>query len=433
MNAPLHSGLEHWLSAPDDGPDLAWLDERRHGARARLSARALPHSKQEAWRYTSLKSLLEQQFTAIDEPLSALQPEDLDTVLIPGFESHRLVLVNGRYAPELSVLGELPAGVRIGGLHDWLQHDPESLRGQLDAALGESDAFFATLNTAGLDDGLVVWLSRGAVLERPIELIHLSVGLDEPRVAQPRHLVRLDAGAQASLVERYVSLGDALYCTNAVMEVVLGRDAVLKHERLQMESRNAFHITGFYLLQDENSHYSGINIGLGARWARTDLNTRFRGEHAECVLHGLYLAGDGQLLDYHLDVEHAVPNCRSEENFKGLLTGQGRAVFDGRVLVAKSAQKSDAAMSNRNLMLSEQAEIDTKPQLEIHADDVKCSHGTTVGQIEPEMLFYLRSRGIDASQARRMLCLGFAGEITDRLGAEAVREHVAEAVGRRLA
>jgi Fe-S cluster assembly protein SufD len=245
--------------------------------------------------------------------------------------------------------------------------------------------------------------------------------------------VRLDAGAQASLVERYVSLGDALYCTNAVMEVVLGRDAVLKHERLQMESRNAFHITGFYLLQDENSHYSGINIGLGARWARTDLNTRFRGEHAECVLHGLYLAGDGQLLDYHLDVEHAVPNCRSEENFKGLLTGQGRAVFDGRVLVAKAAQKSDAAMSNRNLMLSEQAEIDTKPQLEIHADDVKCSHGTTVGQIEPEMLFYLRSRGIDASQARRMLCLGFAGEIIDRLGAEAVREHVAEAVGQRLA
>ena len=257
--------------------------------------------------------------------------------------------------------------------------------------------------------------------------------LDEPRVAQPRHLVHLEAGAQATLVERYVSLGESLYCTNAVMEVALGRDAVLKHERLQMESRNAFHLTGFYLVQDENSRYSGINIGLGARWARTDLNTRFRGEHAECLLQGLYLAGDGQLLDYHLDVEHAVPNCRSEENFKGLLTGQGRAVFDGRVLVSKDAQKSDAAMSNRNLMLSEQAEIDTKPQLEIYADDVKCSHGTTVGQIEPEMLFYLRSRGIDAAQARRMLCLGFAGEIIDRLGDEAVREHVAEAVGQRLA
>lgn len=433
MNAPLPNGLEHWLSAPDDSPAPDWLLERRRAARARLSARPLPHSKEEAWRYTSLKGLLEQQFTAIDEPLSALQPEDLDTILIPGFDAYRVVLVNGRFAPELSVLGELPAGARVGGLRDWLGHDPESLRGQLDATRGDSETFFALFNTAGLDDGLVVWLARGVMLDRPLELIHLSVGLDEPRVAQPRHLVHLEAGAQATLVERYVSLGESLYCTNAVMEVVLERDAVLKHERLQMESRNAFHLTGFYLVQDENSRYAGVNIGLGARWARTDLHTRFRGEHAECVLQGLYLAGDGQLLDYHLDVEHAVPNCRSEENFKGLLTGQGRAVFDGRVLVSKDAQKSDAAMSNRNLMLSEQAEIDTKPQLEIYADDVKCSHGTTVGQIEPEMLFYLRSRGIDAAQARRMLCLGFAGEIIDRLGDEAVREHVAEAVGQRLA
>ena len=433
MNAPLPNGLEHWLSAPDDSPAPDWLLERRRAARARLSARPLPHSKEEAWRYTSLKGLLEQQFTAIDEPLSALQPEDLDTILIPGFDAYRVVLVNGRFAPELSVLGELPAGARVGGLRDWLGHDPESLRGQLDATRGDSETFFALFNTAGLDDGLVVWLARGVMLDRPLELIHLSVGLDEPRVAQPRHLVHLEAGAQATLVERYVSLGESLYCTNAVMEVALGLDAVLKHERLQMESRNAFHLTGFYLVQDENSRYAGVNIGLGARWARTDLNTRFRGEHAECLLQGLYLAGDGQLLDYHLDVEHAVPNCRSEENFKGLLTGQGRAVFDGRVLVSKDAQKSDAAMSNRNLMLSEQAEIDTKPQLEIYADDVKCSHGTTVGQIEPEMLFYLRSRGIDAAQARRMLCLGFAGEIIDRLGDEAVREHVAEAVGQRLA
>lgn len=433
MNAPLPNGLEHWLSAPDEGPLPDWLAERRRAARTRLSARPLPHSKEEGWRYTSLKGLLEQQFTAVDEPLSALQPEDLDAVLIPGFDAHRVVLVNGRFAPELSALGELPAGARVGGLRDWLGRDPESLREQLDATRGDSETFFALFNTAGLDDGLVVWLERGVMLERPLELIHLSVGLDEPRVAQPRHLVHLEAGAQATLVERYVSLGESLYCTNAVIEVALGRDAVLRHERIQMESRNAFHLTGFYLVQDENSRYSGINIGLGARWARTDLNTRFRGEHAECVLQGLYLAGDGQLLDYHLDVEHAVPNCRSEENFKGLLTGQGRAVFDGRVLVARDAQKSDAAMSNRNLMLSEQAEIDTKPQLEIYADDVKCSHGTTVGQIEPEMLFYLRSRGIDAAQARRMLCLGFAGEIIDRLGAEAVREHVAEAVGRRLA
>ncbi|MGQ9658707.1 MAG: Fe-S cluster assembly protein SufD [Thermochromatium sp.] len=430
MNAPLPTGLEHWLPALEVGPD--WLQERRCAARARLSAQPLPHSKQEAWRYTSLKGLLEQQFVAVDATLGAFQFEDLNAVLIPSFDAHRVVLVNGRFVPELSAPGGLPAGARLGGLRDWLERDPESLRGWLDATRGDSESFFALFNTAALDDGLVVWLEQGVVLERPIELIHLAVGDEVPRVAQPRHLIHLEAGAQATLVERYVSLDESLYCTNAVTEVALGRGAGLRHERLQMESCNAFHLTGFYLVQDAHSRYEGINVGLGARWARTELNARFRGEQAECILQGLYVAGDGQLLDYHLDVEHAVPHCRSEEVFKGLLTGQGRAVFDGRVLVAKDAQKSDATMSNHNLMLSEQAEIDTKPQLEIQADDVKCSHGTTVGQIEPEMLFYLRSRGIEAVQAQRMLCFGFAGEIIDRLGAEAVRAHVTEAVGRRL-
>jgi Fe-S cluster assembly protein SufD len=266
----------------------------------------------------------------------------------------------------------------------------------------------------------------------PIELIHLSVGMDEPRVAQPRHLVALEAGAQATLIERYVSLGASLYCTNSMLELSLGRDAVLKHDRIQLESPNAFHITGLYLSQDANSRYQGINIGLGGAWARTDLFARFQGEHAECELQGLYLAGDQQLMDFHIDVDHAVPFCTSRETFKGILYGKGRAVFDGRVVVAKDAQKTDAAMSNKNLMLSENAEVDTKPQLEINADDVKCSHGTTVGQIEPEMLFYLRSRGISAPLARRMLCLGFAGEIIEALHAEALRDLVSEQVGQRL-
>jgi len=430
MNAPLAQGLEHWLPAPDAGPD--WLKERRQQARACLSAQALPHSKQEAWRYTSLKGLLEQRFRAIDALPSVVRREDLAAVLIPGLDAHRVVLVNGRFAPELSALDELPDGARVGGLRDWLGRDPESLRDRLDAVRGESNAYFALLNTAGLDDGLVVWLGAGVRLERPLELIQLSVGLDEPRVAQPRHLVQLEAGAQATLIERYVGLGASPYCTNAVIEVALGRAARLRHERLQMEGHNAFHLAGVYVVQDADSHYAGLHIGLGARWARTELNTRFRGEHAEAVLQGLYLAGDGQLLDYHLDIEHAVPHCRSAEGFKGLLIGQGRAVFDGRVLVAKGAQGSDAAMSNRNLILSEQAEIDTKPQLEIQADDVRCSHGTTVGQLEPELLFYLRSRGIDAAQAQRMLCLGFAGEIIDQLGSEAVRGQVAAVIEQRL-
>ncbi len=435
MSAATPSGFESWIAArPDDasGPGPAWLEDQRREAMDQLHAHALPSSKDEAWRYTSLKGLLEQEFTRSAETMTALQPEDLEEILIPGLESHRIVLVNGRYAPELSALGDLPNGVRVSDLSGLLVSDPDALRDRLNQVVGERLGLFAALNTAGLDDGLVALIARGVILERPIELIHVSVGLDTPRVAQPRNIVALEDGAQATLIERYVSLGDSLYCTNSVLELSLGRDAVLRHDRIQTESPNAFHITGLYLRQAAGSHYQGVNIGMGARWARTDINVGFSGEHAECDLEGLYLAGDGQLIDYHLDVNHSVPKCRSKENFKGILYGKGRAVFDGRVFVAQDAQKTDAAMSNRNLMLSEQAEVNTKPQLEINADDVKCSHGTTVGQMEPEMLFYLRTRGISAPLARRMLCLGFAGEIIETLGSEALREHIAEQVGQRL-
>jgi Fe-S cluster assembly protein SufD len=431
MSGETAMGFDGWLPAAR-GTGLDWLDSRRESARSRIHDQAIPTTKQEAWRYTSVKRLLEQGFVPAQEPITALQPEDIEDILIPGLDTYRVVLVNGRFLPSLSSLGELPAGVRIGGLRQILESDPDALRERLNGVAGEDQPLFAALNTAGLDDGLVVLMGRGALLERPIELIHLSVGMDEPRVAQPRHLVALEDGAQATLIERYVSLGQSLYCTNSVLELSLGRDAVLRHERIQAESPNAFHITGLYLSLGQASRYQGVNVGLGAAWARTDLIVRFAGEHAECDLQGLYLAGDQQLMDYHLDVDHRLPNCSSRENFKGILYGKGRAVFDGRVYVAQDAQKTDAAMSNRNLILSAGAEVDAKPQLEINADDVKCSHGTTVGQIEPEMLFYLRSRGIAAPVARRMLCLGFAGEILDQLSAEVLREQVAEQVGQRL-
>jgi Fe-S cluster assembly protein SufD len=435
MTDTLSTSFDRWLATPADGQagaGLDWLAARRRDAIDQVRARGVPSNKEEAWRYTSLKRLIDQELSPVEETLTALEPSDIEDLLIPGLESHRVVMVNGRYAESLSSLGDLPRGVRISGLRALLASDPDVLRDRLDAVVGTSQPLFAALNTAGLDDGLVVLLERGAVLRQPLELIHLSVGMDEPRVAQPRHLVALEEGAQATLIERYVSLGNSLYCTNSVLELSLGRDAVLKHDRIQTESPNAFHITGLYLSQGQGSRYEGVNVGLGGAWARTDLVARFAGEHAECDLQGLYLAGDQQLMDYHLDVEHGVPACVSRETFKGILYGKGRAVFDGRVLVAKDAQRTDAAMSNKNLMLSESAEVDTKPQLEINADDVKCSHGTTVGQIEPEMLFYLRSRGISAPVARRMLCLGFAAGIIESLHAEALREQVSEQVGQRL-
>jgi Fe-S cluster assembly protein SufD len=431
---PAADAFGSWLRRIDDTSNGApnWLRAERDAALARIKSQGVPNAKSEGWRYTGLRNLLEQGFQPVDEPVAALLPEDIEDILIPGLDAHRVVLVNGRYSPHLSDLGNLPSGVRVGSLSETLAQDPDALEGLLTRIAGDGSHVFASLNTVGMDDGLVLLLDRGAVLERPIELIHLSVGMDEPRVAQPRHLVRLGDGAQAELIERCLGLGDSLYCTNALAEIELGRDAVLKHRRVQIESADAFHLTGLYLLQGQGSRYAGVNVSLGGAMARTDLVTRFAGEHAECDLQGLYLAGDKQLADFHLDVRHNLPHCTSRENFKGILYGKGKAVFDGLVYVARDAQKTDAAMSNRNLVLSQNAEIDTKPQLEIYADDVKCSHGTTVGQIEPEMLFYLRSRGISASLARRMLCLGFAGEIINALGNEPLQEYVAEHVGQRL-
>jgi Fe-S cluster assembly protein SufD len=427
--------FEGWLGSDDASPgrsSTSWLQELRNSALARLRGRSIPGTKQEAWRYTGLKVLTEQQFRPCGAVASTVQPVDLEGLLIPEFDAYRAVLVNGRFIPHLSDLEALPEGVLAGSLGALLDSDPDVLSGLLTGIAGEGVHLFSELNTAAMHDGFVLLLSRDVVLDRPVELIHLSVGMNEPRVAQPRHLVSLGAGARACLIERYMALGSDLYCTNSVAEIRLAKGARLQHSRVQLESPSAFHIAGLYVDQAADSRYEGINVGLGARWARTDLVVGFAGRRADCDLMGLYLAGDRQMMDYHLDVDHAVPECASRENFKGILHGKGRAVFDGRVRVGVDAQKTDAQLSNRNLLLSRDAEVDTKPQLEILADDVKCSHGTTVGQIDPETLFYLRSRGISASIARRMLCLGFAGEIIDALGWDPLREYVARQVGERL-
>ncbi len=430
--APEPGPFDAWLPAAGGEGEPGWLVTARAAAVGRVQTQGAPTGKAEGWRYTGLRALLEQGFTSGVEPLDALLREDLEEVLVPGLDAHRVVVVNGHFAPQLSDLDELPKGLRIGGLRSTLAEDPDALADDLTRIAGDGAHVFASLNTAGMADGMVLLADRGVLVEKPVELLHLSVGMDDPALAQPRHLIRLGDGAQVTLIERWASLGDALYCNNAVLEIGLGRDAVLAHRRVQLESPSAFHLSGVYLRQGAGSRYDGINIGLGGRWARTDLVMRFAGEHAECDLKGLYLAGDKQLIDYHLDVLHALPHCASRENFKGIVHGKGKAVFDGLVYVAKDAQQTDAEMSNRNLLLSQNAEVDTKPQLEIYADDVKCSHGTTVGQIEPEMLFYLRSRGIPQGLARRMLCLGFAGEIIDALGNDALAGYVSEAVGERL-
>jgi Fe-S cluster assembly protein SufD len=292
---------------------------------------------------------------------------------------------------------------------------------------------FSALNSAAIDDGLVITVAQGQKLDRPVEVLHLTTAPGAALVVPSRSLLLLEAGAQATLVERFASPDASLYFNNSLSEIILQDDAELEHVWLQEESPAAFHLHSLFINQHARSRYRNTGFALGGAWARTELNIDFLGEAAAAELDGLYVTGEQQLTDTHIDIRHGVPGCRSHTNYKGLLHGKCRAVFDGRIEVKSGASKTDAHLHNANLLLSRNAEVDTKPQLEIYADDVKCSHGTTVGQLDPAQLFYLRSRGIDAAEARRLLCLGFAGEILDRCGIAPLCEHVRTAVADRLA
>ncbi|MGD9000673.1 MAG: Fe-S cluster assembly protein SufD [Granulosicoccaceae bacterium] len=426
-----HNWLQQLTTRSDnDLPENApvWLREARDTARQAMVELPVPHRKQEAWRYTSIDALLKHAFRPAEEQPLDEQALDISDCLIPALDAYRLVFVNGHCVPQLSTIRDLPAGVTLGSLRAVLSVDPEMLSAWFGQTAAHTEHVFTALNTALLNDGMFLHVESGVDLDRPIEVIYLSEVDAQPLLQQPRNLVVLDEGASATLVERFMARPAAappVYFHNNLTEIAVGKGASLAHYRVQDESRSAYHLSSLYLSQQADSHYRGTTFSFGGAWARTDYTTTFKQEGAECVLNGLYTVGDQQLTDFHLDVRHSVPGCASREQFKGVLYGKGRAVFDGRILVDKQAQHSDAHLTNDNLMLTRKAEVDTKPQLEIYADDVKCSHGTTVGQLDPQQVFYLRSRGLDEAAARKMLCLGFAGEIVDHIEVQALRDEVA--------
>ncbi len=414
------------------GREPGWLTTQRSQAAAQFEQLGFPTRRDEAWRYSSVEGLLQHAFVPAREEFTALDEADIEAFVAPQHESYRLVIANGRIVPALSWLDGLPSGVRVQSLRAALASEPQRLAAWLGRAAGAGEHAFSALNSAMLNDGLFVHVEAGCSVDKPIEVLFLSLALDDAILAQPRNLVVLESGARATLVERYVSPGNSVYFNNALVEVLLEAGAGLEHYRLQEESGNAYHISSLHVQQASDSRYAGTCLALGGAWSRTDCKVDFSGGGATSALKGLYLVGDRRFADFHLDVRHGVADCASRENFKGIVLGRGRAVFDGRIVVEKDAQRSDAHLSNANLLLSRDAEVDTKPQLEIYADDVKCSHGTTVGQLDPQQVFYLRSRGIAELEARKMLCLGFAGEILDGCSVAGLQERVQDRLRERL-
>lgn len=426
------------------GRGRGWLDTQRAFAVKQFLQRGLPARSEEAWRYTSLDRLLDQPWslrTGGDTSAGI----DRATLRLADRAAARLVFVDGRFSAALSELPTADTALRTGSLHTALQERPNELAdwlGQailpapgLDESPGKPCALstFAALNTALLDDGAWVHVPAGVRLDAPVELVYVCTAQTDAAVMQPRNLIVLEDGAAATVVEHYLGHTGNAYFTNAVTEALIGRDAQLEHARLQDEGPAARHLGNVYLRQRRNSRYRGLSVSLGALWSRCEYHNCLHAEQAQSELDGLYLAGSGQLTDVHLNIDHGVPNCSSRERFKGILLGKGRAVFDGRVRVQVGAQKTDAHLANDNLLLSRDAEVDTKPQLEIYADDVKCSHGTTIGQLEPAQLFYLRARGIDTATARRLLCLGFATEILAGCSVEGFGTRVEQRIEQLLA
>ena len=406
-----------------DSLDANGLGTLRARGFARFSEVGLPTTRLESWRFTNVGPVTQRRFAVpapADPEPSAIMPFELT-----GVEGPQIVCVDGRYSPQLSSVGGLPAGVELRSLADVLATDPQSVVRQL-AQLAHFDdpgASFTALNTGLLQDGLVVRIPDHTILETPIRLLFVSTGGDDV-MSHPRTLIVAGANSQVRLVESYAGLSDGAYLTNAVTEVFVGDHAVVDHYKLLRESVEAFHVASMHLRLERSATFSSTSITLGGAIARNDVMAELQGEGGECTLNGLYLVNDTRLVDNHTTIHHAKPHCNSHELYKGILDGRARAVFNGKIIVAIDAQKTDAKQTNKALLLTEEAQINTKPELEIFANDVKCTHGATIGQLDADALFYLRSRGLDREQARDVLIHAFASDLVNRIEIAPIREQL---------
>jgi len=415
--------LEQFLAQRDQldlpGIGVPWVEEMRRDNARRFEELGLPSLRDEDWKYTSIKPITKKPFTAATG--GELTEAELRPFDIPDLDAHRVVLVDGRYQPGLSRLDGMEEGVRVCGLAEAIEQDPSRVEPWLGRLAAEPEHGFRALNSAFLQDGVLVQVPDGCRVDKPIELCCVQRNGSEELVSQPRHLVIAGENAHFTLIERYLALHDNRYLTNAITEVFAAANARVEHYKLQQESSRGYHIGSWLIEQQESSQVMTHNVALGGAIARTDIRVRLAGAHACCGLNGAYVLNGRQHVDNHTTVEHLVADTGSNEFYKGVLDGRSRAVFHGRVVVHPDAQRSDARQQNKNLLLSEHAEVDTKPQLEIYADDVACSHGATVGQFSADALFYLKTRGIDEQTARSLLTFAFANDVIERFDLAALR------------
>ena len=404
------------LAAELPGQDLPWLAELRRAGLARFAEQGLPGPREESWKYTNLRPL--QRIDFAPEAEASVNVDRLPSLLPVGSAGHRLVFVNGCFRPDLSDTTDLPEGVQVGSLAEALARAPDELAEHLGRIANGAEQPLLALNTAMMRDGLVLRVPRGVAVAAPIEVILIGATPERPRAYHPRSLILLEPDSRATLIEHHVSLGGATTFANAVTEIEIGPGAVLNHYILQAEGTSAFQIATRHVRLAKGAHYDFFGLSVGGRLTRNEIAVRLEGAGAECHLNGAYLMRGRQHCDNTTTIEHLVPETSCREVFKGVLDDEARAVFQGRIVVHPGAQKSNGHQLSKALLLSDRAEIDTKPELEIYADDVLCSHGATAGALDGEALFYLRSRGIPEARARRMLIEAFLAEAINSIAAE---------------
>ena len=419
---PAATPVEAFAAMEQNGAALMPL---RKAGLARFAESGYPSIRDEDWRFTNLRPLTELPFRPVAAPLAqAPEPEHLDGLTFGRLDADRLVFIDGHFNAGLSQIAEQPSGVTVSNLARY--------EGELGSLSAGDDNPFVALNDAFFTDGSLIQIADGQRLTKPVHLLFVTTASEEAEASHVRNWIDAGANSHGTIIESHLSLGQAATVTNVVTETRVGDGANVEHVKFQDQSARAFHLASLHSDLGRDARYAFHSIALGSRLSRNNLRMRLAGPDIECVLNGLYMTRGQQLADHHMIVDHAAPHCDSHEYFNGILDGQSRGVFHGRILVRPGAQKTDAKQTNKNLLLSDDATANTKPQLEIYADDVKCTHGATIGEMDDDSIFYLRARGLDAGTARRMLMHGFAGEIVDRIRHDAVREELDALVWDRL-
>ena len=431
QNVETYLGSFSEFSKQAAGHSLPWLRKLREDAFERFCETGFPTTHDEDWRFTNVAAIARTQFALAVDLQGRVSDSDLKPWRVEN-EAVQLVFVDGQFARELSRFGSLPKKVTVSSLKEEIARSAPALEAHLGRYLNlERDAFCA-LNTAFAEDGAFVQVGRGVVMEAPIHLLFVSTAASSPRMVHPRNLLIFERESQATVIEEYISLGAGTVLCNTATELVAGENSTVSHYMIEREHQDAFNISTLRIQQERSANVASHSLLLGGGLVRNNVHPVLAGEGGECLINGLFVGNGRQHLDNYMHVEHASPHCSSRQFYNGILDGKSHGVFHGRIVVHKDAQKTDAKQTNRNLLLSDDAQIDTKPQLEIYADDVKCTHGATIGQIEENALFYLRSRGIDELTARRFLLMAFAGECLDRMKPGPAREHAGRLVHEHL-